>query len=206
MPASFPLNFFCLLPSGYLTAGGVTLDLCDKNEITGYPSLSMYKDGERVEEFFGVREPEFLKEFLGKHANTKPGTKEAPPTPPKQPPPKPTANLDGEVLLFSQDNFDKTLKEGPAFVKFFAPWCGHCKKLAPVWKQLARHMQFKVTIAEVNCDEHQALCRTHSIQGYPTLVWFSKLENGAESPQRHEYNGGRKLEQLRAFVDKATAA
>jgi thioredoxin domain-containing protein 5 len=128
-----------------------------------------------------------------------------PPAPKKQPP-KPTVNLDGEVLSFSQDNFYKTLNEGPAFVKFFAPWCGHCKKLAPIWKQLARHMQGKVTIAEVNCDEHQALCKTHSIQGYPTLVWFNKVEKDAERSERHEYNGGRKLEQLRAFVEKATAA
>jgi thioredoxin domain-containing protein 5 len=86
------------------------------------------------------------------------------------------------------------------FVKFFAPWCGHCKKLAPSWKQLARHMQSKLTIAEVNCDEHGALCKTHNIQAYPTLLYFP-----AEG-QSIEYTGGRKIDQLKIFAENATAA
>lgn len=184
-------------------------DLCDKNGVGGYPSLFMYKDGEKVGEFKSNRELDVLKTFLRKYTDTdtdsKPATtlaEEIPvaPAPPKQRPKAIILNSDGEVLPLSPNNFDKTLSQGPTFVKFFAPWCGHCKKLAPTWKQLARHMQNKVTIGEVNCDEHNALCKAHNIQGYPTLVWF-----GQES-ERHEYNGGRKLEQLRAFVEKAIAA
>jgi len=178
--------------------------LCDKNGVIGYPSLFLYKDGEKVDEFKSNRELDTLKTFLGEHIVTKPPIKEAP-APEKQPP-KPTVNLSGEVISLSLDSFYKTLDEGAAFVKFYAPWCGHCKKLAPIWKQLARHMQGKVTIAEVNCDDHQALCKTHDIQGYPTLVWFNKVKTVGERLGRHEYAGGRRLEQLRAFVEKANAA
>jgi thioredoxin domain-containing protein 5 len=124
-----------------------------------------------------------------------------PPHQPKQRPKPALVNLDGEVLALSPEIFDKTLNDAPAFVKFFAPWCGHCKKLAPTWKQLARHMQGRVTVAEVNCEEHQSLCKMHNVQGYPTLMWLGK-----EKDERHEYSGGRKLEQLRAFVEKANAA
>jgi thioredoxin domain-containing protein 5 len=165
----------------------------------------MYKDGAKIDEFKSNRELDILKAFIKKHiADTKPAAKEA--TSPPKPRPIHTVNLDGEVVSLSQDTFHKSLNQGAAFVKFFAPWCGHCKKLAPVWKQLARHMQGKVTIAEVNCEEHQELCKTHNIQGYPTLVWFGKEEKDADVSASHEYSGGRKLDQLKAFVEKASAA
>jgi thioredoxin domain-containing protein 5 len=72
--------------------------------------------------------------------------------------------------------------------------------LAPVWKQLARHMQNKLTIAQVNCDDHGALCKSYEVQGYPSLLYLG--EGGLTSV----YNGGRKLDQLKAFSEKASAA
>ena len=83
---------------------------------------------------------------------------------PKQAP-KPLLNPQGEVLPLTTDTFSEALSKGPAFVKFYAPWCGHCKKLAPTWKQLAWHMEGRITIAEVNCDESKSLCKS---KGYPT--------------------------------------
>jgi len=169
----------------------------------------MFEDGKKVGEFKGARELDDLKKFMKQHVKedvvlAPPPVK--PPTPAKKTPKvqaKPVVNLQGEVLALTPDTFSSTLAKGPAFVKFFAPWCGHCKKLAPVWKQLARHSQNKVTIAEVNCDDHGALCKAQSIQGYPTLVWFGQ---GEDEVGRSEYNGGRKLEQLKAFAEKASAA
>jgi thioredoxin domain-containing protein 5 len=59
-------------------------------------------------------------------------------------------------------------------------------------------MQFKIDIAEVNCDENAALCRSQHIQGYPTLAFFS-------SGDKSEYTGGRKIEQLVDFADEVSA-
>ncbi|EDR04936.1 protein disulfide isomerase [Laccaria bicolor S238N-H82] len=176
-------------------------DLCDQNGVKGYPTIFMYDAGKQIEEYNGNRDLDDLKTFIKRFVKETPPVSK-PPTvvrPPAAAAPKPKTplNVDGEVLGLSDEIFSSTLDQGPAFVKFFAPWCGHCKKLAPLWKKLARHMKDKVTIAEVNCDDHSALCKSQDIKGYPTLIFFS---NGGRS----EYNGGRKLDQLKEFTEKAS--
>ena len=94
------------------------VDLCKKNNIEGYPSLQIYKDGKQLEEFRDDREFDLLVNFVDKHAR-KSGASET------------VANPNGVVLPLDRHNFQKTIDEGPAFIKFYAPWCGHCKKLAP---------------------------------------------------------------------------
>eukprot|EP00282_Hemiselmis_andersenii_P003312 CAMPEP_0114144932 /NCGR_PEP_ID=MMETSP0043_2-20121206/19788_1 /TAXON_ID=464988 /ORGANISM="Hemiselmis andersenii, Strain CCMP644" /LENGTH=284 /DNA_ID=CAMNT_0001239339 /DNA_START=7 /DNA_END=861 /DNA_ORIENTATION=+ len=101
------------------------------------------------------------------------------------------------VKTITSTNFDEFVhKEAPVtFVKFYAPWCGHCKKLAPAWEQLGE--QFKddasVTIAKSDCTVHKALCSKHGVRGYPTLLVFV---NGESS----KYEGGRELNALAEFV------
>ncbi|KAF9563365.1 protein disulfide isomerase [Agrocybe pediades] len=180
-------------------------DLCDKNQIKGYPTLLMFEDGKIVDQFKGSRELDSLKEFMKRYVKEEVVTPPPPPPPPVKvkEPPKSILNTEGEVLPLTADTFSSTLAKGPAFVKFFAPWCGHCKKLAPTWKQLARHMQNKVTVAEVNCDDHSSLCKAQDVQGYPTLVWYAQ---GDDPAGKTEYTSGRKLDQLKDFAEKASAA
>ena len=63
--------------------------------------------------------------------------------------------------------------------------------------ELAGKMQHKLTIAEVNCEEHNTLCRAEGVAGFPTLMYYSGTGGG-----KTEYTSGRKLEQLKAFADK----
>lgn len=43
-------------------------------------------------------------------------------------------------------------------VEFYAPWCGHCKQLAPKWKKVAASFKGVVKVAAVNCEEHKGIC------------------------------------------------
>lgn len=182
-------------PTQFLT---VTRDKCQDLKVTGWPQLNIYKDGEFVDTFDKAREPELLRKYLDKYLV--PETPLPPPPPPPPPaapkPPPHTSNPEGKVLELDEQNFSHEVKKGGVFVKFFAPWCGHCKKLAPTWTQLAEQMRNQLTIAEVNCDEHNALCRAEDVQGYPMLFYYG--DDGVKM----EYSGGRKPEELRAFVEK----
>ncbi|KXX80912.1 Protein disulfide-isomerase erp38 [Madurella mycetomatis] len=108
------------------------------------------------------------------------------------------------VLDLIPDNFDKVvLKSGkPTLVEFFAPWCGHCKNLAPVYEELAQAFEFakdKVQIAKVDADAERALGKRFGVQGFPTLKWFD-----GKSDKPAEYNGGRDLESLSSFITEKT--
>lgn len=109
-----------------------------------------------------------------------------------------------EVVDLIPSNFDKFALSGkPALVEFFAPWCGHCKNLAPVYEQLAQDFAFakkdKLTIAKVDADSEKSLGSRFGIQGFPTIKFFD-----GKSDKPEEYNGGRDLESLTEFLTKKT--
>jgi protein disulfide-isomerase A6 len=108
------------------------------------------------------------------------------------------------VLDLIPSNFDKiVLKSGkPTLVEFFAPWCGHCKNLAPVYEELAlafEHAKDKVQIAKVDTDAERDLGKRFGVQGFPTLKFFD-----GKSDKPTEYNGGRDLESLSNFITEKT--
>jgi protein disulfide-isomerase A6 len=107
------------------------------------------------------------------------------------------------VLDLIPSNFDKVvLNSGkPTLVEFFAPWCGHCKNLAPIYEDLAQAFQFsdKVQIAKVDADAEKDLGHRFGVQGFPTLKFFD-----GKSKDPVDYNGGRDLDSLTAFITEKT--
>eukprot|EP01114_Cavostelium_apophysatum_P016058 TRINITY_DN4508_c0_g1_i1.p1 TRINITY_DN4508_c0_g1~~TRINITY_DN4508_c0_g1_i1.p1 ORF type:complete len:325 (+),score=50.91 TRINITY_DN4508_c0_g1_i1:53-1027(+) len=102
--------------------------------------------------------------------------------------------------LSSETFYDEVLKK-PSFVKFYAPWCGFCKSLAPVWTALAEELAGKVEIAKVDCTSESSvkLCQAFGIQSFPTLIY---IKDG--KIQKHE--GARDKESLKTFVENAQPA
>ncbi|KAK1747883.1 protein disulfide isomerase family protein [Skeletonema marinoi] len=96
-------------------------------------------------------------------------------------------------------SFDEAIHSKNVFVKFYAPWCGHCKSLAPDWDKLADMYASSpsVTIASVDCtvDENDELCHQYGVQGYPTLKYFTDGNTMGE-----DYQGPRSLEALEQFA------
>lgn len=81
--------------------------------------------------------------------------------------------VSADVVLMSEKNFNVILDSSElALVKFFAPWCGHCQKLAPEYEAAAISLKGKAVLGEVDCTKDQPLCEAHGISGFPTLLLF----------------------------------
>jgi protein disulfide-isomerase A1 len=56
-------------------------------------------------------------------------------------------------------------------VEFFAPWCGHCKALAPQYEEAATTLKAAgIKLAKVDCTENSDLCQAHGVGGYPYVA------------------------------------
>eukprot|EP01112_Ceratiomyxa_fruticulosa_P017524 TRINITY_DN5472_c0_g1_i3.p1 TRINITY_DN5472_c0_g1~~TRINITY_DN5472_c0_g1_i3.p1 ORF type:complete len:354 (-),score=91.55 TRINITY_DN5472_c0_g1_i3:75-1136(-) len=106
---------------------------------------------------------------------------------------------EGNVVVLTPDNFDSIVgQDKGAFVEFYAPWCGHCKKLAPDYEIVADSFVGVdgVVVAKVDADEHKSLGGRFDVKGFPTLKWFPK---GSLTPE--DYNGGRSVEDITTFIE-----
>jgi thioredoxin-like negative regulator of GroEL len=77
----------------------------------------------------------------------------------------------------------------------YAPWCGHCKNLAPVWDELHQRHKDEVYIAKVDCTDAAAnqICMQFEIRGYPSLIFL-------KGNKFYKFRGPRSLEKLAAFA------
>lgn len=79
----------------------------------------------------------------------------------------------GHVAQLTKDTFSDYMASNPhTMVEFFAPWCGHCKKLAPEYEQAAKQFKGRAGFAAVDATAEEMLSRIYGISGYPDLKWF----------------------------------
>lgn len=104
----------------------------------------------------------------------------------------------GEVQVLTEAKWDSFLEEHAAgtLVEFYAPWCGHCKKLEPEFDAAAtllKEQNIEIPLAKVDATVESGLAQKQGIQGYPTLKYFV---NGEPS----EYDGPRDTAGIVAWI------
>lgn len=148
-------------------------DLASKYAIQGYPTIKVFAKGPKGEptEYQGPRDAEGIVGAVHKLLGEKPPAEE------------PSA-----VVELSDSNFDELVMQSKDLwlVEFYAPWCGHCKSLAPQWRQAANQLEGKVKVAMVDATVHKALADRYQVTGFPTIKVF-----GADKSSPELYEGPR---------------
>mmetsp|Transcript_41472 Transcript_41472/g.103514 ORF Transcript_41472/g.103514 Transcript_41472/m.103514 type:complete len:530 (+) Transcript_41472:126-1715(+) len=108
------------------------------------------------------------------------------------------AAADEAVVSLTQDTFKPFIDENPiSLVEFYAPWCGHCKQLAPEYEKAAKELKGKIPLAKVDATVEEKLAQEFDVQGFPTIKFFKKGK-----PQ--EYDGGRTSSDIVEWLEKQT--
>lgn len=104
----------------------------------------------------------------------------------------------GDVIQLKDDDFeDESKKHEVLLVKFYAPWCGHCKRLAPEYEKAATKLVSNdppIILAEVDCTVEKKTCDKFGVSGFPTLKIF---RNGNLA---QEYDGPREAEGIVKYM------
>ncbi|RVX08635.1 hypothetical protein VitviT2T_017844 [Vitis vinifera] len=167
--------------------------LAQEYGIRGFPTIKVFAPGKPPVDYQGARDvkpiAEFalqqikalLKERLSGKATG--GSSEK-------------SEISSSVELTSS-NFDELVLKSKDLwiVEFFAPWCGHCKKLAPEWKKAANNLKGKVKLGHVDCDSDKSLMSRFSVQGFPTILVF-----GADKDTPVPYEGARTASAIESFA------
>jgi len=111
-----------------------------------------------------------------------------------------------DVVDLDDSNFDKIVQDSTkdVLVEFYAPWCGHCKQLAPNYEKLASAYsnEKEIVIAKIDADKHKEIGGRYGVTGFPTIKWFGK--NNKESPEAYE--GARELDNFVSFINGKTGS
>ncbi|MBA0802825.1 hypothetical protein Gohar_013095, partial [Gossypium harknessii] len=167
--------------------------LAQEYGIRGFPTIKVFAPGKPPVDYQGARDVKPIAEFAlqqvkallkdrlaGKASG---GSSEKS---------EPSASVE-----LNSRNFDELVLKSKELwiVEFFAPWCGHCKRLAPEWKRAANNLKGKVKLGHVDCDSEKSLMSRFNVQGFPTILVF-----GADKDSPVPYEGARTASAIESFA------
>nr|CAB3264750.1 protein disulfide-isomerase A4-like [Phallusia mammillata] len=163
-------------------------DSGEEINVIGYDDKGRKYPMEPTGDFDGDVLREFVEEFLA--GNIKPKYKSAP---------KPKKNS-GPVKVVVGNTFDEIVlnKDKDVMIEFYAPWCGHCKKLEPIYKKLGKKLKDnnKVTIAKMDATANDIPHSAYKAEGFPTIYWSP----AGDKDHPVKYEGGRELKDLESYI------
>jgi len=159
-------------------------DIAKKYGVSGYPTIKYFPKGKtEPEEYSGGRTADTIVSWVNEKVGTSRKVKVAP----------------SAVMVLTDSNFDDlVLGNKAALVEFYAPWCGHCKTLAPKYEKLAMAFagEADVVVGKVDATEYPDLATRYDVGGYPTLKFFPA---GLSEPEA--YDEARELEAMVGFLN-----
>lgn len=157
--------------------------IATKYDVTGYPTIKFFPKGSKEpQEFNGGRTADSIIKWVNDKLGLRRKTK------------KPVTH----VTELTASTFDEVALDPTknVLVKFYAPWCGHCKSVAPTFEKLAWIFkpEKNVVIAEVDASDELDLASRFDVSGYPTFKFFPAAANA--EPELFESS-----HDLKGFVD-----
>lgn len=160
--------------------------LANAHEIAGYPTIKFFPKGASTasDVYNGDRAAQkmvaYLNSVTGNNVLFKPQS--------------------SAVVELDDGNFESVVLDAKkhVLVQFYAPWCGHCKRLAPAYEKVAKafRKEGSVVIARYDADLFKPYAERYNVQGYPTIKFF-----GVETKGGTPYEGGRDLESFVTFLN-----
>jgi thioredoxin domain-containing protein 5 len=179
-------------------------DTCLSNNAHGYPTIHLWINGKKTT-FKSERTIEGLLNFVNEEKaklsaaelkTAEEGFKNPETAPAAAAAASDAGDDESAVAVLTTENFHSTVAKGWWLVEFYAPWCGHCKRLAPIWEELAKTQKTNKAfgVAKVDCTVERDLGSEFGVRGFPTVKLFHDGKFIAD------HKGPRTVEAFNAFV------
>ncbi|RZC80358.1 hypothetical protein C5167_042941 [Papaver somniferum] len=183
---------------GVVTIAALDVDahqaLAQEYGIKGFPTIKVFFPGKPPVDYQGARDAKAIVDFASKQVKAlitdRLNGKTSSGGSSKKKEPSASVELNSK-------NFDDMVTKSKDLwiVEFFAPWCGHCKKLAPEWTKASINLKGKVKLGHVDCDSEKSLMSRFSVQGFPTILVF-----GSDKDRPVPYEGARVAAAIESFA------
>ncbi|PRT54101.1 Protein disulfide-isomerase erp38 [Wickerhamiella sorbophila] len=177
--------------------GDIHRKAAKKHDVKFFPTIK-FVDGDKQEDI-NSRDAKSLHKLIKSKTGAEP-QKAEPKQAKEEKKEKKVRTPKSKIVSLTDDTFEDAVDDKDALVAFTTTWCGYCKRLKPVWDELAAlyEQDDEIVVAEVDCTDSEPvanLMETFHVEGYPTIVYFPK-----DGSTPRPYTSGRDIKALVKFM------